>query len=122
MVAKGMCNAHYLRLQAGKDLDAPRKAPWGTGCVDVTGYRYFSLNGRRVAEHRLVMERSIGRKLLREETVHHLNGDRLDNRLENLELWHSGQPPGQRAVDKVAWAEQILRLYGDLREQHEYVW
>lgn len=39
-----------------------------------------------VAEHRLVLARKIGRPLLKTETVHHINGDRNDNRLENLEL------------------------------------
>ncbi len=57
------------------------------------------------------MEGSIGRELLPEENVHHLNGVRDDNRLENLELWSSSQPSGQRVADKVAWAENLLRLY-----------
>lgn len=52
-----------------------------------------------VLEHILVMERSIGRYLLRHERVHHRNGRRADNRIENLELWHMKDPPGVRASD-----------------------
>jgi hypothetical protein len=63
------------------------------------------------AEHRLVMARSIGRPLTADESVHHVNGDRQDNRLENLELWSSAHPSGQRVSDKIVHALQVLERY-----------
>jgi HNH endonuclease len=55
--------------------------------------------GRLEREHRIVMERVLGRSLVAGESVHHRNGDRGDNHPENLELWYRGQPAGQRISD-----------------------
>lgn len=70
-----------------------------------------------VFQHRQVMGEAIGRPLRSDENVHHKNGDRTDNRLENLELWIKSQPAGQRVQDKVKWAREILREYADLVEK-----
>jgi hypothetical protein len=82
--------------------------------VNGDGYVVRSLGGQTELQHRVVMAEHLGRALLKDETPHHKNGDRADNRIENLELWSTFQPAGQRVSDKLAWAREIVARYGDL--------
>ena len=112
--SRGVCGGHYNNLRRGVSIDAPLRTASDRGKwrIGTRGYIYRGTKSQPEYQHRIVMSGILGRPLLAHKSVHHINGIRHDNRPENLELWSKSQPSGQRVIDKVAWAKQILALYG----------
>lgn len=111
---ENLCINHYNQWRNSGKIKTV--TPYGKPMYNKKGgYVYVNKrgeNGRRMVAHRVLMEDFLGRPLKPKENVHHKNGIKDDNRLENLELWTRSQPAGQRVQDKIDWAIDFLTQYG----------
>ena len=119
---RGLCKRHYSEWWRRENQSSHSKGPFkeakvGERRTNREGYVFIKIarhnkwykhlpkglqgaSGGWIAEHRLVMQRHLGRPLRPGENIHHKNGNRSDNRIENLELWVVTQPHGQRSNEK----------------------
>ena len=83
---------HTSKMTASRIKNRIKKGIYRNGrYLDRKGYVIVQISGSKFGrEHRLIMEKSIGRPLERWEEVHHKNGIKDDNRLENLEIMVTG--------------------------------
>ena len=79
---RNLCQSHYSRLRRYGNPNGGSRFNYGKGWINEAGYRIVN----RTREHRLIVEKHIGRKLKKNEIIHHKNANRLDNRIENLQI------------------------------------
>lgn len=100
----------------------PKHHNWKGGrYINKDGYVQKRNPGNYVPEHRVVMSALLGRPLRKGETVHHINGQKSDNKPRNLELWSANHPSGQRVEDKILWCIEFLHEYAPKRVKIQIV-
>ena len=110
---------------------AKGNVPWNAGTsegwTDKRGYRwvYVNENGRRRAkrEHRVLMESALGRPLRPDELIHHINGDKTDNRLENLELveWGAHTAKHHNGARHTEYTKKTQEVIARFREENAHL-
>src|SRR5690349_5551281 len=107
-----------------------KRVPWnsgtGKGWVDKRGYRWLYVNengGKRARrEHRVIMEKHLSRKLEPWELVHHKDGDKSNNYLDNLEVMEWGIHTTEHHLGgrKSEEARRSMEAFGLMRQELEH--
>jgi hypothetical protein len=83
-------------------------------------YKEIRINGKLVYLHRHLIEEKLGRKLAFDEVVHHVNGDVLDNRIENLQLMTSKEHAIHHGTGRKCKTEAKERIAKSLKGTPNY--
>lgn len=74
------------------------------------GYHIIYINGKNIAQHRLVMEEHLGRALTSDEEIHHIDGDKLNNDIENLQIMTRAEHTSHHHKGKVTSDETRRKI------------
>ena len=100
---RGMCDRHYLRWYRYGDPHFRKKRAHGEGTITTQGYRATGKGYKVILEHRAIMEIKLGRKLSSKELIHHIDGNKLNNSIDNLELINRSIHPHRHPENILAW-------------------
>ena len=104
----------YNKEVATNRMSGENNFSWkgGRGTISKMGYIVLKHGENRgELEHRVLYEKYHGIKLTQKQNIHHKNGIKTDNRIENLELWDTSQPYGQRVEDKLNYYFNLIKIY-----------
>ena len=128
-----MENKFLIRNKSGKFLKGGCGG-WNGGKTSAKGYVYiyspkhpFRVKGTYVLEHRLIMEKCLGRYLKPEEIIHHLNGNITDNREENLRLFKNNSEHSayhkEKGYSNLSYTKNIEELLTQISNiKKNYTW
>lgn len=106
-----ICQMHRTRFfrHGSYDFVSPNWTGLKKGQPHLTnlGYLRITINGKRVLHHRYIMEQYLGRELTKDERIHHKNGIKTDNRIENLEL-HKNNSEHMKSHHRYSWKNRRI--------------